>query len=101
MRIDIIVILNIVFVVRWRYEKRIEVYNIDAEIFEIIHLVEYALQISAVKLSDVHLGRILAPVGNLLRVSVKICVFVGQYVICGVAVIKSVHKNLVTMNSSG
>ena len=95
MGIDVIVVLNIVFVVGGRHEKRIEINNVDSEILEIVHLVENALQISAVEFADTHLRGIFIPVGNLLAVSVKICVLIGQNVVALVAVVKSVHVNLV------
>ena len=49
MRIDIIIVLNIVFVIRWRYKKRVEIDDLHTELLKIIELIQHALQIAAVK----------------------------------------------------
>ena len=53
MRIDIIIILNIVLMVGRRYEKRIKINHINPQILQIIKLIHYPLQITAIEIPDI------------------------------------------------
>ena len=54
MRINVVIILNIIFVIGRRNKQGIKINNINAQILQIIHLVKNTLQITAVKFTDPH-----------------------------------------------
>ena len=62
MRIHVLIILNIILVVAWGNEDRVQVNNIHAQILKVIQLIQNTLQVSAVELSYAHNCRNLAPV---------------------------------------
>ena len=64
-RINIIIILYIVLMIRRRYKNRIKIYHVHAQILQIIQLIPNSLDISPVKLPDSHKCRTLIPVLNL------------------------------------
>ena len=43
MRVDIIIILDIIFMIRGRYENRIKINHIHAQLLQIVHFVQNAL----------------------------------------------------------
>ena len=61
MRIDMLIVLAVIFVIGRRYKKRIAVYGIDAEILQIVQSADNALQIAPVEFTDVIRRGILVP----------------------------------------
>ena len=94
-RIDIIIVLNVIFVIGRRNKEGIEVDHLDAKVLQIIHLVDHALQVTAVELTHVHGGRILIPILDLVHRLVNIRIFIRQHVIGRIAVVKAVHEDLI------
>ena len=96
MRIDIIIVLNIVFVIRWRYKKRVEIDDLHTELLKIIELIQHALQIAAVKFPDAHAhGRQLIPVLHSCRPIPDIKVFAVLHIVCQITIKKAVGKYLI------
>ena len=95
MRVNIIIILYIVFMVGRRYKQRIEIDNIYAQVLQIIQFFTNALQITAIKMSDVHIVRILIPVLYLFCRFVNIKIFIIQHVIRGISIAETVDKYLI------
>ena len=95
MRVDIVIILNIIFMIRGRHKQRIKIDHVHAQILQIVHLVEHTLQIAAVKLPHAHGCRIFVPVFHLHGLIPDVLVFIGQHVIGRVAVIETVHIDLI------
>ena len=93
--IDVIIILNIIFMIRGRHKQRIKIDHVHAQILQIVHLVEHTLQIPAVKLPHAHGCRIFVPVFHLHGLITDVLVFIGQHVIGRVAVIETVHIDLI------
>ena len=95
MRVNIIIILNIIFMVGRRNKQGIKIDNLHAQLLQIVHLIQYSLQVTAIKIPDIHPGRIPVPVLYLLDRLADIAVFRGLYIIGSIAVTESVHINLV------
>ena len=95
MRIYIIVILNIIFMIGRRYKQRIKINHIYPKILQIIHLIQHALQIPAIKFTHTHGCRIFVPILHFYCVIANIMVFIRQYVIGRIPIIKAIHINLI------
>ena len=95
MWIYIIIILYIIFMIRRRYKQRIKVNNIYSEIFKIIQLIPYALQISTVEFPDTHRFRILIPILYFIDMLSYIIIFIIKYIVLWSSISKSIHKYLV------
>ena len=95
MRINIIIVLYIILMVRRRHEQRIKVNHLDSKILQIVQLIHDSLQISAIKVPDIHGCRSLTPILNFFTWSSDINIFIIFYVICRISVIETVYKNLI------
>ena len=62
MRINIIIILNIILMVTWGDKYRIQVNNLYSKILQVIQLIQNTLKITAIKFPDTHYRRNLSPV---------------------------------------
>ena len=76
MRIDIIVVLDIVFMIRRRDKERIKVDCIYPKPLQIIHLIQNALQIAPVKLPDSHGPGVLIPTFSMYSLVADVLIFV-------------------------
>ena len=94
-RIHIIIILNIIFVIGWWNKNRIQIQNFDSQILQIIQLIHNPLQITAIKMTDIHVVRISPPVLFLLRMQLHIAVLMIQYIIGWISIAETVCKNLI------
>ncbi len=72
MRVNIVIILNVIFVIGGRNKKRVKINHIHAKFFQIIHLFQNSLQIASVEFPHSHSRRIFIPVLHPLRLSVYI-----------------------------
>ena len=95
MRVDMVVVLCVVFMVGGRNEQRVEINCLDAQILQVVELCLNALQIAAVEAADVELVGQFIPFHNPLGVSARVIIFVVLYVIRGVAVAEAVGEYLV------
>ena len=94
-RIDIVIILAVIFMVGGGDKQRIEIDRLDAEILQIVQLFTHALKITAVKLSNRKSGRHLIPVVHPAAAVADIKIFIILYIIRRIAVAEAVYKNLV------
>ena len=80
-RVNIVIVLNIIFVIGGRDKKRIEINHLHPQILQIIHFIQDTLQIPSVKVPYIHLGRITIPVLHPAHRLVNITVFAGLNII--------------------
>ena len=99
MRINVVIILNIIFVIGRRNKQGIKINNINAKILQIIHLIKYTLQITSVKFTDPHAGRMLVPVLYADGFVPDILIFICQDIIRRIAIIEAIHVDLVHYRS--
>ena len=95
MRIDIIIILYIIFMIGRRYEKRIEINDIHAQILQIVHFLQNACQVTTVKFTHAHNSRIFSPVRYTVYMLSDISIFVCKHVIIRIAVIETINIDLI------
>ena len=95
MGINIIIVLNIVFMVGRGYEQRVKIDYLNAQLLQVVHLVQYALQVSSVELTDIHLCRIPSPVFYTVHRLPDIAVFIGQHIVGRIAIAETIRINLV------
>ena len=81
MRIHIIIVLYIIFMIGGGYEDGVQINGIHAQILQVIQLVDNALQISSIEISNIHILRVFVPVRDMLYRLPDIAVFVRQHVI--------------------
>ena len=82
MGINVIIVLNIVFVIGRGHKQRIKVDHFHSKLFQIIQFIQHPLQIAPIKLPDRHrLRRLLVPVFDLLRSGAEIIVFSCYHVV--------------------
>ena len=81
MRINVVIILNIIFVIGRRNKQGIKINNINAKILQIIHLIKYTLQITSIKFVP------------------DILIFICQDIIRRIAIIEAIHVDLVHYRS--
>ena len=101
MRVNVAVILRVIFVVGWRYEDGIEVDPVNAELLQVIQLVHDALQVAAVVLAGVVGRGRTVPVLDLLHAAAVVVVLAGHDVVVGVAVAEAVREDLIEHGSFG
>ena len=95
MRINIIIILYIIFVIRRRDKKRIKINNFYSQILQIVQLIPDSLQITSIKITYIHSFRIMIPVIDLSYWLVNIGIFPFQHIIGRITVTESVCKDLI------
>ena len=95
MRINIVIILRIIFVIGRGNENRVQIDSLNPQLLQIIKFIQHPLQIAAVKILDIHILRHLIPVIYLMHVPVNIIVLMIQNIIGRISVAEPVHKDLV------
>ena len=95
MRVDMVVVLTVVFVAGGGYEDRVQVDHFHTQILQIVQFVNDALNIAAVEVAVIRVSRRSVPVGYALGVSDGVIVFVVHHVVCRIPVAEPVRKNLV------
>ena len=95
MRVDVLVVLGVVLVVRGRDKERIKVDDLDPEILQIGKLFPHAVQIAAVKIADIEGRGLLVPIFDVLHRKADVDVLIRVHIVFRAAVSEAVHKNLV------
>ena len=101
MRINVLVILAVVFVAGGRNEDRIEVQDPDAEFLQIIQLINDALDIAAVEAAEIGIGGKRIPGGGMLGMADGVVVLIVHDVVGGIAVAEPVGKDLILYGPFG
>ena len=94
-RIDIVVILNIIFMIGWGYKQRIKVNHFNPQILKIVQLIQNPLKISSVEITNVQGFRHLIPVFYLPARRANINIFSILHIIVRIPIAEAIHKNLV------
>ena len=94
-RVDIVVILRIVFMVGRGNEKGIEIDCFNAQILQIVQLLPYSLLVSALNRAHVELVGEFIPFPYTAGMPARIIIFVVAHVVLGIAVTEPVGKNLI------
>ena len=95
MRIDIVIILNVIFMIRRRYKQRIEVDHLDPQFLQIIQFFKNTLQVSAVKPPHIHCRWRFCPVRHFLARRANINILPRFHVVGRIAVVKTIYENLI------
>ena len=95
MRINMVIILAVILVIGWRHENRVEIDDIHTQILNIIQLIPYALQVTAVEAAHVHLTGIFAPIRHMHDILVYIKILVIHDIVGRIAIAKPVHVDLI------
>ena len=95
MRINVIVVLYVIFIIGRRYEKRIEINNIHAQILQVVHFLQNTCQITAVKFTHAHNSRIFIPVCHTVYMLSDIGILVCEHIIIRIAVVETVNIDLI------
>ena len=101
MRINMLVILAVVFVAGRRNKNRVEVQDLDPQILQVIQLIQDALEIAAVEAADIGVCRNGVPVGDMLGMADSIVILIVHYIIGRIAVTETIRKNLVLNRAFG
>ena len=95
MRVDVVVVLRVVLVVRRGHEKRVEVDDADAEALDIVELRAHAGEVTAVKPVHIECFDRGVPVLYTTRRSAEVDVLVVDDVIRRVAITEAIDEDLV------
>ena len=95
MRIDVVVILNVVLVARRRDKNRVQVQNFNTKLAQIVEFLDHARKVSAVKFLHILALRRTVPVRHALGITVDIVIFAGLHIVGRIAVAEAVDENLV------
>ena len=101
MGINIIIILNIVFVVGRGDKQRIKINHLNSQILQVVHLIQHTLQVSAVELTDIHLCGITSPVLYAVYRFSDVAIFIGQHIIGRISITETIRIDLVHDRSLG
>ena len=100
-RVDVLIILGVVLVIRGRDKERIKVDDLDAEIFQIGKLFPHPVQVAAVKITDIEGRGLLIPIFDVLHRQADVDVLIRIHVVFRTAVPEAIHKNLVHNRALG
>ena len=95
MGIDIVVVLNVIFVVGGRDKQGIEVNDLHSQILEIVQLLHDALQVTSVEAPHVHGRRVFIPVLHMFHRFSDIDVLSVFHIVGWISIAETVHKDLV------
>ena len=95
MRINMVVILYIIFVAGGRNEQWIEIDHFNAEVLQIVQLLADALQIPSVKHAYICLSNGIIPQLGMECVPLHIVILIVLYVVVRIAVAKTVCQDLI------
>ena len=95
MRIDMVIILGVVFVIGGRHEQRVEIDRLYPQILQVVQLLPHALQVAAVEIAHVHALRPLIPVFDLPDMLPDIGILIIKHIVGRIAVKKPVRIDLV------
>ena len=95
MRVNIIIILGIIFMIGRRYKDRIQIQHFHSQLLQIIKLLPYALQISAIKILHITYFRQLIPVCHPVHIPVQIPVFPVFHIVRWISIAETIRINLI------
>ena len=95
MRIYIVIILAVVLMIGRRYKDRIQIQYFYPQILQVIQLVPDSLNISSIKIPDVHRLRQPLPVGNFVDTLSDINIFPLFHIVGSISVAEAICVNLV------
>ena len=101
MRIDMLIILAVVFMTGRGDKDRIQVQHLNAEILQVIQLIDDALQIAAVETADIRVGGDSIPVGNMLRMTDGIVILIVCHIVGRIPVAETLRKDLILHGALG
>ena len=101
MGIDIVIVLNIVFMIRRGNKEGIKVDHLYAQSLQIVQFVINTLQIAAIETSHVKVRRILAPVRDVFHRHGDVVILSVHHVIGTVTVAKAIDQDLVHHRALG
>ena len=80
-RIDMLIVLAVVFMTGRGDEDRVEVEGLNAQILQVIQLINDALQVTAVEGADVGIGGRGIPVGDVFGMAYGVLVFIVHHIV--------------------
>ena len=94
-RIDMVIILCVIFVIGGRYEKRVKVQNLNAKVTKIVQLLPNSFQVSTVK--TMHIKRLYfgIPVLHCTDRPSQIDIFPILNIVLSIRIVEAIHKNLI------
>ena len=95
MRINMVIILNVIFMVRRGYEERVKINNLHSKALQIVELLSHAFQIPTVKFADGKIRRTGIPVFHPPARALDIIILLRQNIVRRISIVKTVHQNLV------
>ena len=95
MRIDMLIVLAVIFMAGRGDKDRIQVQGFNAQILEVIQLVQDTLQVTAVEGTDIGVSGHSVPVGNMLGVTDDVIILIIRYIVGRIPVEEPVRENLV------
>ena len=101
MRINVVIILDVITMVGGRDEQRVEINHVNPQFLQIIHLIQHALQISAIEITHIHLRRIAVPILHAHGLIPDISIFPGKHIIGRIPIAEAIHHDLVHHRTLG
>ena len=95
MRINVVVVLDIVFMIGRGDKDRVEVDHFHAQLLQIIQLLLDAFEVASPEIPDIHVFGHTVPVADLAGMPVQVSVLIRQHVIGAVAVAETVRIDLI------
>ena len=95
MRINIIVILDIILMVGGRYKQRVKINHLHTQLLQIIQLFHHALKVAPVKSAHIHGMGHFIPVLHFSDRLADVDVLPVFDIIFRISIIKTVHENLI------
>ena len=95
MGIYIIIILNVIFMIRRRYEYRIQINHFYSQILKVIQFIHNSLKISSIEVLHIQIIRQFSPVFHPVTGAINIIIFSRKYIIGGISIAKTIHENLI------
>jgi hypothetical protein len=101
MRIDMLVVLTVVFVAGGRHENRVEVQHLDPQTLQVVQLVDDPLNVAAVEAADIRVCRTFGPVIHMLGMTDGIIVLIVHDIIGRISVAETIRENLILNGAFG
>ena len=95
MRVDVVIILNIILVIRRGNKQWIEIDDFNSKLFQIVQFIQNSLQISSMKSADIHCRRKFIPVFDFTDRLSDINVFSILHIVRWVSITEAIYKNLI------
>ena len=95
MGINVVIVLNIVFMIGGGYEQGVKIDHIHSQLFQVVQLPAHPFQISAVKLPDAHGGGPFSPVCHPPGALFDINVLIVQHIVGFISVEEAVRIDLI------